>query len=747
MLCAAAWAVLVTAQGAQAAAWRQQAVATPLGPNGTLNAVTCTGPKTCTAVGYYINPFGEQRTLAERWNGSAWVVQHTPTPAGVNLSYLDGIACTAENACVAVGASIKSGIRQEPLAERWNGSSWSVEAVPIPTGAHGGVLNSISCTARDACTAVGSLLPGEHSVTLSEHWNGTRWEIDTGTVTPAGATEAALNGVSCTGARACEAVGGYTTANPAFYPTKLVAEVWNGTKWKLQATGPLPPDSRGGALAGLSCTASSACTAVGGYIAAGSQAPNATLAERWNGARWAREPTPDPPEAHLATLGSVSCPSSTSCIAALAQTARVSPPVIERWNGSSWSVQQLARPTGEEAAVIGVSCAEVGACVAVGGSGLVGSSGLIELLATVAERWNGSNWTIEKTADATGATKASLSAVSCAGAAWCAAVGSFKSAPAGPAGLWADGWDGSKWAVQNVPSPSHSKSSALASISCSSSTACVAVGHWTSGAGAKHPLAERWNGRDWTIETAPSPSGATGASLAGVSCPGEHACTAVGEYTTSAGENTLAERWNGSAWTVVSTPHPAGASGSSLAAVSCTSDCWATGSTTSRGKRSALAELWNGTRWEVKGTAAIAGATTSAFTSVSCTAASACTAAGYYSARGSLDTLAERWNGAGWTMQTAPNPEHVPFASVSCGSASACTGVGGTFAGAWDGTSWDQQSPPFGQGGEFFGVSCNGRAACTLVGTFEISAIVGNIFVDSFGTRSFDLPLVDRSSG
>lgn len=737
--------VLAAAPAANAAAWRQQRVPAPEGPNGTLNAVTCTGAQTCTAVGFYINPLGEQRTLAERWNGSAWVMQPTPTLAGANLSYLDAISCRAANDCVAVGAFIRSGIRQEPLAERWNGSSWTVEPVPIPTASHGGVLNGVSCTAANACMAVGSLLPVENSVTLSERWNGTKWELEASTATPAGATEAALKAVSCTGPRSCEAVGGYTTANPAFYPTKLLAEVWNGARWTVQATPP-PSGSDGGSLGGVSCVATNACTAVGGYFTQGSQVPNATLAERWNGARWTREPTPDLPDAGFGTLGSVSCATSTSCVAVVSVSARVPSPVSERWNGSSWSVQRLSKPAGEVSSVIGVSCPEVNACVAVGGSGFALPSGLFELFATVAERWSGSSWTLEKTANATGTAKASLSALSCAGAAWCDAVGSFRTAPAGTHGLWADGWDGSKWVLQTVPTPFGSKSSELAGISCTSPSACTAVGQWISSAGAKHPLAVHWNGHHWTLATVPAPAGAIGPSLGGVSCTGAHACMAVGDYTTSAGEKTLAERWDGKAWSVVSTPDPAGASPSSLAAVSCPNDCWAVGKTRIGGKTAALAELWNGTRWEIKATATIPGATASVFTGVSCTGASACTAVGYYAAGQTLETLAERWNGAAWTKQTAPNPEVDPVASVSCGVVNACAAVGGTLAAAWDGRSWSRQSAPYGQAGEFVGVSCTASAACTLVGVFEISAIVDNIFVDSFGTRSFDLPLVDRYS-
>jgi hypothetical protein len=740
MVCVVSLAGAAWAQAGQAAVWTQQQVPAPQGPNGMLSAVTCAGPRTCTAVGYFINPLGEQRAMAERWNGSAWALQPVPAPAGARFSYLDAVSCTSANACMAVGASRTSFARQEPFSARWNGASWTVHPVPVPPGGQGGVLNGVSCTSSSACTAVGSLLPGEHSMALSERWNGTNWELET-SVTPAGATEAALNAVACTGPSSCEAVGGYTTANPALYPTKTFAEAWNGAKWALQTTAPLPSGAKGGLLAGVSCPAANACAAVGGYTTAGSQGPDATLAERWNGTKWVREATPDPAGGNFTTLRSVSCAGSTSCVATLSPSALVPAPVVERWNGTSWSIHGLVKPPGKAFAVIGVACTEATNCIAVGGSGLQ------HLYATWAEHLNGSSWKLESTPNETGAAEGSLAGVSCAGGSWCAAVGTGTRGPAGPTGPTADGWNGSKWTLETVPSPAGAKSSGLAGVSCNSSSACMAVGEWTSAAGVKHPLAARWDSHHWALETVPDPSGATGASLAGVSCTAAGACTAVGDYTTGGGEKTLAERWNGTGWAVVSTPNPSGAARSVLAAVSCATQCWAVGSSTSAGNAAALAELWNGASWEIKPTADIPGVHASIFTSVSCTAATACTAVGGYATKTSGGTLAERWDGTRWVKQTAPNPDGGPFAGVSCGAARACTGVGGLFAAAWDGVSWSEQSPPYGgHGGEFFGVTCTAAAACTLVGSFDIPAIIENIFVDSFTLSSFDLPLADRYS-
>jgi hypothetical protein len=69
--------------------------------------------------------------------------------------------------------------------------------------------------------------------------------------------------------------------------------------------------------------------------------------------------------------------------------------------------------------------------------------------------------------------------------------------------------------------------------------------------GGTYTLAERWDGTSWTVQSTPSPSpigsrpNATGA-LSGVSCVSETSCTAVGSYADSTGrEVTLAEGYAG----------------------------------------------------------------------------------------------------------------------------------------------------------------------------------------------------------
>jgi hypothetical protein len=67
--------------------------------------VSCTSATACTAVGHYQNGAGTRVTLAERWDGTSWTIQPTPS-LSPNYFYttLSGVSCTSATACTAVGA-------------------------------------------------------------------------------------------------------------------------------------------------------------------------------------------------------------------------------------------------------------------------------------------------------------------------------------------------------------------------------------------------------------------------------------------------------------------------------------------------------------------------------------------------------------------------------------------------------------------------------------------------------------------
>src|SRR6476661_3698430 len=85
------------------------------------------------------------------------------------------------------------------------------------------------------------------------------------------------------------------------------------------------------------------------------------------------------------------------------------------------------------------------------------------------------------------------------------------------------------------PPPGTALQSELYGASCTSASACTAVGDYVTSTGASKTLAEHWNGTAWAVQSTPTPSGAADSFLQDVACTSASACTAVGYYATSAG--------------------------------------------------------------------------------------------------------------------------------------------------------------------------------------------------------------------
>ena len=700
--------------GAVLLAWKIRPTPNQTLPNGVLLSDSCDGARACIAVGYHAGGMGPFVALAEAWNGTSWRVLATPTPARANDAQLSDVSCSAADACTAVGFYTNSSGRDLPLAERWNGSRWKIQATPIPAVATVARLFAVSCWAATACIAVGRYnVSNPQDIPFAEAWNGIRWKVQP-VPSPAGASSADLTGISCRPANACTAVGAYINRS---FTSLTLAERWNGTRWRIQAT-PSRAGAAGSGLSGVSCSSARACTAVGSSSTSGSER---TLAEGWNGTRWRIQATPDPAGAIRSGLSAVSCSAPGACTAVGADFA-------ERWNGARWTVQIMSSPGGTVLA--GVSCPSRSACIAAGRR----QDGLSIL--TLAEAWNGTSWRIQDTPNPAGTFGSVLRDVSCASASACTAVGSYDQGPFGPRAPLAEAWNGSRWSIQDTPSPAGAVDSGLGPVSCTSASACIAVGGYST-SGHAVLFAERWDGARWTVQAMPSPSpGTSFAVLSGLSCTSTTACTAVGGYDNSA--HTLlafAEVWDGTSWTLQATPSPAGALYSFLRSVSCTSAgaCIAVGDqATITSANAPLAERWDGTHWSIQVTPSLS-VNPAQLYGVSCSSADACTAVGYHvDNQGVAGPLAEAWNGTSWSIQAMPNPSgaHGMFLNgVSCSSPNACTTVGSTgdehlpiVAEHWDGASWIVQAMPLPVGAtsaDVRGVSCVLASACTAVGEYS----------------------------
>ena len=216
-------------------------------------------------------------------------------------------------------------------------------------------------------------------------------------------------------------------------------------------------------------------------------------------------------------------------------------------------------------------------------------------------------------------------------------------------------------------------SNSLGGVAVSSCQAW-AVGNYYNGT-ATLTLAEHWNGTAWTQQSSPSP-GSLNNNLNGVAAISATNIWAVGQSSDNSAfspSQTLAEHWDGTMWKQVPTPNPGGpAGGHALVGVAATSasNVWAVGiyDTGPGAALQTLAEHWTGTAWARVPTPSPGGGTRifNYLVGVAAISDSDAWAVGSYSAgnAGSL-TLIEHWNGTAWTQVPSPSPGGTRFSELS----------------------------------------------------------------------------------
>ena len=330
------------------------------------------------------------------------------------------------------------------------------------------------------------------------------------------------------------AVGAYATASGT---ESTLIESWDGSAWNI-----VPSPSPGSGLnwlEGVSCVSSASCMAVG-YRENGPGTMNQTLIESWNGTDWSVVASPDPGSAPI--LFSVSCASVISCMAvgAYVNAPGTESPLIESWNGSTWTTLPSPSPGSGLNWLAAVSCVSSTSCTAVG----YYENGSATASQTLTESWDGTAWTVVAGA---GPGTGFLNGVSCTSSSSCTAVGATDYRAA-----LIESWNGTVWTVDTSQSPG-SWDNSLSSVSCSSATSCMAVGDYASDSPVARMLAESFNGM-WSLTPMAITGGGYGYYLGAVSCTSLTFCVAVGRQDSASGFQPLVQLWDGSAWSMGSSP-------------------------------------------------------------------------------------------------------------------------------------------------------------------------------------------------
>jgi hypothetical protein len=247
--------------------WTVQSTPNPAGAvHSFLTAVSCPSATSCIAAGFFTDGSGNQTPFAEHWNGTNWVVKNTPSPPVDPATQLNSVSCTSSTSCEAVGTSTT-----QTWGEVWNGTNWTMQSVPSPAGGSDVRLRGVSCTTSNACTGVGAYFNGSKLVPLAERWNGSNWAVQAAAV-PSGSSSQ-FSSVSCSTTQfsiGCNAVGS-VTKNGIILP---LAENWNGSSWAVKPTQSPDPNVTRSNMSSVSCSSLTTCMGVGFYdTSTGVEAP------------------------------------------------------------------------------------------------------------------------------------------------------------------------------------------------------------------------------------------------------------------------------------------------------------------------------------------------------------------------------------------------------------------------------------------------------------------------------------------
>jgi hypothetical protein len=219
----------------------------------------------------------------------------------------------------------------------------------------------------------------------------------------------------------------------------------------------------------------------------------------------------------------------------------------------------------------------------------------------------------------------------------------------------AEHWDGSSWSLSPTPDVG-AGANALNGVDASASKDVWAVGYSSGRAGRQDTLIERWNGTRWQVVTSPNAGTSGDNVLTSVDALSSTNAWAVGSSRTATSRKSLIQRWNGTSWTIVSSPNP-GTLGNSLLGVAAAgpNDIWAVGWKNSGDGLQSLLLHYDGTGWTAGAAVPKVGTGDNVLTGISAVSNEDVWATGYYVDGTKYKTLTLHYNGTAWSHVPSRN--------------------------------------------------------------------------------------------
>ena len=263
--------------------------------------------------------------------------------------------------------------RYKTLTVHWDGVQWSIVPSPSVPGISS-LLYAVTATASNDVWAVGDFA----GYTLVMHWDGTEWSL---VFSPDFYRFDWLYDVRAISPNDVWAVGTYYAA-ASTYPLTIH---WDGTEWSLVSS---PEVYEQDTLYGVDGASANDVWAAG-------STSHFTLIERWNGTQWSVISSPSPNGyAELFGLDVVSA--NDAWAVGYYGDGPNNLPLALRWNGSAWTYVPMPGPGAGYSQLRGVSAIAANDVWAVGHRQTD-----VDVVNTLTEHWNGSNWSLVPSPDVT----------------------------------------------------------------------------------------------------------------------------------------------------------------------------------------------------------------------------------------------------------------------------------------------------------------------------------------------------------
>jgi hypothetical protein len=319
--------------------------------------------------------------------GTGWSVLPSPN-AGSGDNRLSGVTAVSASDAWAVGSFQPTGGGSKTLIQHWDGTVWTI--VPSPNAGGPSTLAAIDALSANDAWAVGNFVADPFSEgghrTLTEHWNGSAWELVPSPNDGVEGGNGRLFGVFAPASNNVWAVG--SSFPDVEFPTRQpLIEHWDGEEWQI-VPGPSRSPGPWSELFAVSGTSPTDLWAVGVRDAqVGERFTERALILHWDGEAWKRVRAPLPASrlTPFRLLDVVALTPNDAWAVGTVATRTTHRTVAMHWDGEAWKLVRSANPSAQFQDLAGVAARSSARVWAVGAYFDAG----VDRMRTLVERWDG----------------------------------------------------------------------------------------------------------------------------------------------------------------------------------------------------------------------------------------------------------------------------------------------------------------------------------------------------------------------